>query len=124
MLIGEVARRFGLQTSAIRYYEAAGVLPKPQRLNGRRVYDRSVLEWLALIRLAQGAGFTISEVRTLMHGFGRQTPPSTRWNTLASRKLEEIREQIRQAKHMERVLKRLLACHCPTLQDCGSAVSG
>ena len=38
MLIGDVARRAGLQTSAIRYYEAAGVLPKPQRLNGRRLY--------------------------------------------------------------------------------------
>ncbi len=124
MSIGEIARRAGLQASAIRYYETAGVLPKPRRVNGRRVYDRSVLAWLSLISLAQGAGFTISEIRTLIHGFGKRTPPSKRWNALASRKLKEIREQVRQAKRMELVLKRLLKCHCPTLQDCGRAVTG
>ena len=37
--IGEVARRTGVRTSAIRYYEDAGILPKPARSSGHRRYD-------------------------------------------------------------------------------------
>lgn len=122
--IGEVARRAGLRPSAIRYYESVGLLPRPPRWNGRRRYDDSVLPRLALVRLAQQAGFSIAEIRTLLHGFSRRTPPSQRWQTLAERKRAEIREQVRRARAMERVLDRLLACECPTLDDCGRAVSG
>ena len=49
--IGEVAQRAGIQTSAIRYYESEGLLPAPERLNGRRKYDATVLQRLALIQL-------------------------------------------------------------------------
>ena len=120
--IGELARGAGIRPSAIRYYESAGLLAPPSRRGGRRVYDASTLEWLALIRLAQGAGFTIAEIRTLIHGFSRKTPPSKRWRSLATRKLEEIREQVRRARMMEQALERLLDCECPTLRDCGRAL--
>jgi MerR family transcriptional regulator, redox-sensitive transcriptional activator SoxR len=64
MSIGEVARRPGVRPSALRYYESIGVLPTPQRENGRRRYDgevlRDVLDRLTVVRVAQQAGFTIS----------------------------------------------------------------
>ena len=41
--IGEVARRTGIRTSALRYYEDAGILPRPARVNGRRSYDADVI---------------------------------------------------------------------------------
>lgn len=44
MKIGEVARRAGLRTSAIRYHEESGLLPLPERTAGRRAYDESVLD--------------------------------------------------------------------------------
>lgn len=122
--IGELARRAGLQPSAIRYYESAGLLPEPCRFNGRRVYDTSALEWLGVVRLAQRAGFSISEIRELLHGFGRDTPASKRWRSLASRKLEEVRRRVEEARAMEEVLERLIQCDCPTLQDCGRAAEG
>ena len=93
------------------------------RRNGRRVYDASILERLALIQLSQQAGFTIAEIRTLLHGFSPRTPASRRWRVLAERKLEEVREQAARARSMERVLKRLLDCECPTLEDCGRALA-
>src|SRR5687767_4899649 len=55
MSIGEVARRAGVEPSAIRYYESLGLLPEPPRAGGKRRYDASVLDWLSLIALAREA---------------------------------------------------------------------
>ena len=120
--IGDVARRTGLQPSAIRYYESAGLLSPPRRQNGRRMYDPAILQGLAVIALAREAGFSIAEIRTLMHEFSTDTPASVRWHDLATRKHGEIRRQIERLQAMQAVLDRLLACECPTLQDCGRAV--
>jgi MerR family transcriptional regulator, redox-sensitive transcriptional activator SoxR len=91
MSIGEVARRAGVNPSALRYYEGIGMLPLPKRANGRRRYDgevlREVLDRLAVVRVAQQAGFTLSEIRTLLDGFCEDTPPSERWRLLAEEKL-------------------------------------
>ena len=116
--IGEVAERAGLRTSAIRYYESVGLLPEAERISGRRRYDRDVFPRLALIELAQKAGFTVAEIGTLLHGFSRRTPPGVRWRKLAGRKLEEVEERIRETQAMRLVLLRLLDCECPTFEDC------
>src|SRR6476620_2660950 len=91
LYIGEVARRTGLRASALRYYERSGLIRAPRRAGGRRVYDASIFESLALIQLARDAGFTIRETRWLLDGFDRGTPASTRWQSLARPKLVEIR---------------------------------
>jgi MerR family transcriptional regulator, redox-sensitive transcriptional activator SoxR len=70
------------------------VLPPPERENGRRRYEgevlRDVLARLAVVRVAQRAGFTISEIKTLLDGFSDDTPPSERWRILAREKLAEV----------------------------------
>jgi MerR family transcriptional regulator, redox-sensitive transcriptional activator SoxR len=117
--IGEVARRTGLRPSAIRYYEAAGLLPRPPRRGGRRMFEPLVLQRVALIELMRRGGFTIAEMRTLLHGFTRRTAPSARWRTFTKRKLDELAERIARARAMQRVLQRIRQCACPTLDDCG-----
>ena len=118
--IGEVAKRTGLAPSALRYYESIGVVPRPARLNGRRIYDQEWLKWLGVVLLAQEAGCSMQEIRTLVNQFSRKTPPSKRWTKLARRRLEEVGRQIERARRMERLLLQLLECRCPSLQDCGS----
>jgi MerR family redox-sensitive transcriptional activator SoxR len=120
MSIGEVARRAGLRPSAIRYYEEVGVLPPPRRVNGRRVYDGGVLTRLALVRMAQEAGFTVAEIRLLAEGFTEDTPASERWRALAAAKLEEVDAVIARAKGMRRVLELALRCGCLRLEDCAA----
>jgi len=66
MRIGELAAKTGLTTSAIRYYEAQGVLPAPTRgANGYRGYAESAIERLRLIRKSQNLGFTLDVIRGL-----------------------------------------------------------
>lgn len=116
--IGEVAQQTGLQPSAIRYYEQMGLIPKPQRHNTRRRYDSSVLQWIDLINLARKAGFSIAEVQTLIHGFSEDTPPSTRWRTMATTKLTQVAQQIQDLQHMQALLNHGLQCQCLRLEDC------
>lgn len=119
LTIGEAAGRAGVRPSALRYYERIGLLPAPRRVNGRRRYEADIVRVLAVIRLAKQAGFTVAETRTLLHGFSARTPPSTRWRTLARRKLVEMDALIARAARMKQVLDTVLRCECPTLSDCG-----
>lgn len=118
LAIGEVARRAGVNATAIRYWERAGVLPPPRRVGGQRRYDSGVLDHLAAIRMAQGAGFTVAEVRELVHGGEPGSPFSARWRALAERKLNEVAALIARARAMQAVLEEGLRCGCLTLDDC------
>jgi len=89
MSIGEVARKMGLRSSAIRYYERLGLLPKAPRVSGRRRYDERVLERLAMVRFAKHVGFSVAEIKVLLGGVeGR--PPTERWRKLAGEKVAQV----------------------------------
>src|SRR5947209_15292316 len=119
--IGEVARRAGLKTSAIRYYEKIGLLPKTQRIGGQRRYEPGVLNYLEVIDVAKRAGFRMDEIRHLFHGFGKGIPASRRWQLLAQRKITEMDDLIARAKKMKRLLEKADRCKCLALEDCGKA---
>jgi MerR family redox-sensitive transcriptional activator SoxR len=116
--IGAIAARAGLNTSAIRYYERIGVLPRAPRRAGRRRYDPAILEWLSLIALAREAGFTMAEIKRLVTDFSPGTRPAARWKELAERKLGELNAVIARAERMRAVLQIAVDCGCFRLEDC------
>ncbi len=120
--IGEVAERSGIAASAIRFYEAECLIPKPDRLNGQRVYPETVLDQLAMIDLAKRAGFTVAEIKQLVAGFGLRTPPRERWRVLTGAKRAELDQRIAEAQRMKTVLELVARCRCPTLEDCAKAM--
>ncbi len=121
--IGEVARRVGIRASAIRYYESVEVLPAPERINGRRRYDARVFDRLAVIQMAQQAGFTVAELRTLFNGFTTETTASARWEVLARQKLVEVDALMRRVQAMRGILEEiLLRCRCLTLDECAQCI--
>jgi MerR family transcriptional regulator, redox-sensitive transcriptional activator SoxR len=119
LTIGQVAAEARLRASAIRYYEAEGLLPQPHRRSGRRVYHRSILDRLALIKLASQCGFSIAETRTLLLGFAPNMRPARRWGSLAKAKLDELSETMARISRMKRVLKAVCRCKCLSIQECG-----
>jgi MerR family transcriptional regulator, redox-sensitive transcriptional activator SoxR len=123
LTIGTVAQRAGIRSSAIRYYESVQILPAPQRINGRRRYDTSVFDRLAIIKMAQQAGFTVSEIRTLFNGYATETPASMRWQELARQKLVEVDAQMHRIEAIKRLLEeKLLRCRCLTLDECAQYI--
>lgn len=116
--IGEVARRVGIRTSALRYYESIGLLPAPKRINGRRRYDEPIVQLLGVLQLAQKAGFSVAEMQTLVHGFEPDTPPAARWKVLARQKMEELDALIQRSQQMKIFLENGLRCNCLRLEDC------
>jgi MerR family redox-sensitive transcriptional activator SoxR len=119
LAISDVARVFGLRTSAIRYYEQIGILPPAMRKNGRRRYNDSVLFRLAVVQRARETGFTLEEIRELFFGFPPGTPPPKRWHELSQRKIAELRNRMKRLKAMETLLKSVENCRCDALDECG-----
>ena len=120
MTIGEVARRVGLRTSAIRYYESLGLLPPPRRQSGRRDYGEGVIHRLNVLQFARASGFTLREIRDL---FGSSRPYSTKLREQARAKLTEIDALITRAQTMKALLRTALRCNCMDLDQCGRRVA-
>jgi MerR family transcriptional regulator, redox-sensitive transcriptional activator SoxR len=116
--IGAVAKRAGVPTSTIRYYERIGLLPRSKRVNKHRRFDTTVLGWLSLIDIAQKAGFTLAEIQVLFQGFDPNVSPATRWQTMAQQKLTEIDALIARAEGMKQMLENGLRCGCLRIEDC------
>lgn len=116
--IGEVAKRTGIRTSALRYYEEAGILPAPARVSGQRRYDAGAIRRIDVLRFAQQAGFTLEEIKTLFHGFHPETTLSSRWRSLAHAKLHELDLLTKRIRRMRRALALSLKCGCLRIEDC------
>jgi DNA-binding transcriptional MerR regulator len=117
LAIGDVAAEVGLPTSALRYYEEAGVLPPPVREGGKRRYSPQTIDLLLLIRFCQRAGFSLAEVRRLLASpTGHQA--KTRWRAQVDGKLAEVDAVIKDAHAVMRILKESRDCDCVTLASC------
>ena len=118
LTIGEVARRAGVATSLIRYYESIGLLREPDRLHGHRRYDTDVLGRLAFIGVAQSAGFKLAEIKELVGGIDDGEALSDNIRTLSVRKLDEVEELLERARTMKGWLEVAQTCGCATPDEC------
>src|SRR4051794_11995040 len=118
MFIGELARRAGLRPSAIRYYEARGLLPEPERVAGRRHYPEETLRTLSVIATAQRAGLSLDEAGELLAAAEGEGPVSERLQAIAQRKLPDIDALIERANLVRQWLEAAAACRCPSLDEC------
>ena len=105
--IGELARRTGVATSALRYYERIGLLSPAERVGQRRHYPPSSAERVALIRLCQDAGFTLAEIGRLLAAWSRGRRDLGR---LGERKIAELDARIADAQRAKKLITHGLEC--------------
>jgi MerR family transcriptional regulator, redox-sensitive transcriptional activator SoxR len=118
LTIGQLAQRFGLKTSAIRYYERIGVLPAPARESGQRRYGVDAIRRLEVLEVAKRAGFTLDEARLLLKRSEAGSPAFEALRELAARKLPEIDALIALSQEVRAWLLTAADCSCTTLDVC------
>jgi MerR family transcriptional regulator, redox-sensitive transcriptional activator SoxR len=120
--IGEVAARTGLRTSALRYYEAEGLLPADARIGGRRRYAPEAVERLRMIRFCQALGFSLTEIRAILEP-PRGPAQKARWRGLVDTKLDDLAGVVGRAEAMMAILRMSRDCDCIDVQECAARAS-
>ena len=106
---GELAALAGVSKDTLRYYERAGLLASPERLNnGYRRYSSASLARVRLIRTALAIGFSVEELAGLLAMRKRGEPPCRKVRQLAAMKLDEIERTISELTLARDRLRRVL----------------
>ena len=112
--IAEVGERAGLAPSALRFYEKRGLITPAGRNGLRRTYRPEVLQRLALIACARGAGFTIAEIGRFLLA----TPSDTELRARMAGKAKELEEDIARLTRMRDSLRHASTCTHEPLVEC------
>ena len=115
--IGELADKARVRASALRYWEQRGLLPGAHREGRRRMWPATAVRRVALIKMAQRAGFTLAEITQLVTS--DTTPSATRqWRDMAARKLPELDRHIAQTQALRQAVADCLECGCMNFDRC------
>lgn len=105
LTMGVLARRVGLNVSAIRYYESVGLLPQAmRRASGHRVYGAEIEGVLTLIRQCRDFGFSVDETRELVSLSTRQDRDCVEARSIAQLRLDAVRTKRAELQRLERSL--------------------
>ncbi len=123
--ISEVAERSGFAASALRYYEAEGLIQASRSPGGRRCYERGVLRRLAFIRAAANVGLTLEEIRAELDRLpdGR-TPTKADWERISRHWRARLDEQLAALQRLRDGLDSCIGCGCLSLRRCGFSNPG
>lgn len=114
MDIAEVARRSGVAASTLRYYEEKGLIASVGRQGLRRLFHAGVLDQLALIALAQTAGFSLDDIRSM---FSPEGQPAIDRRKLSA-KADEIDRTVRRLQAVSKSLRHAAVCPAPSHMEC------
>ena len=113
LTIGEVARRSGVATSALRFYEERGLIASERAGSGHRRYPRAVLRRVAFIVFAQRIGLTLEEIGAELAKLPHDRVPARRdWARLSGAWTARIDERIAELHRLRAGLTECIGCGC------------
>jgi MerR family redox-sensitive transcriptional activator SoxR len=119
LTIGEAARRSGVAASALRFYEARGLITSERASSGHRRYPRPVLRRIAFIVFAQRIGLTLDEIGRELARLPAERAPSRRdWSRLARTWASRIDRRIAELQRLRQGLTECIGCGCLSLDRC------
>lgn len=119
LTIGEVSRRSGVASSALRFYEQRGLISSERRDAGHRRYPRHVLRRLAFVVFAQRIGLTLDEIGTELAKLDPHQAPNRRdWSRLSAAWTSRIDERIAELELLKDGLSECIGCGCLSLDRC------
>ena len=119
LTIGDLARRSGVATSALRFYEEQGLISSERTAGGQRRFARSTLRRVALIRAAQRVGLPLSEVAEALSALPHDRTPTKRdWQRLSARWQARLDAQVAAMQALRDDLAGCIGCGCLSLTSC------
>ena len=120
LTIGELATRAGVATSALRFWEAEGLISSVRTAGNQRRFHRATLRRVSLIRAAQEAGLTLPEIHRALEYLPHDRTPSKRdWQRLSSSWRRRIDSRIAELEALRSQLTDCIGCGCLSLKSCG-----
>ncbi len=118
--IGDVARRAGVATSALRFYEEQGLIRSERNESGHRRFHGDVLRRVSFIRTAQRVGLSLDEVADALGSLpDSRTPTARDWDRLAASWRPRLDDQIDVLTRLRNQLDECIGCGCLSLDSCG-----
>jgi MerR family transcriptional regulator, redox-sensitive transcriptional activator SoxR len=119
MTITEVARRSGVASSALRFYESRGLITSERTGSGHRRFPRAVLRRIAFIVFAQKIGLSLDEIAVELSRLPHnRVPERSDWAKLSATWTQRVDERIEELQRLRAGLTQCIGCGCLTLQQC------
>jgi MerR family redox-sensitive transcriptional activator SoxR len=117
--IGALSERTGVATSALRFYEAEGLIHATRSPGGQRRFTRETLRRVSFVRVAQQVGLSLDEIRTALASLPEnRTPTEKDWERLSRSWRPRIDGQIRMLERLRDRLDGCIGCGCLSLRHC------
>ena len=125
LTIGEVSRRSGVASSALRFYEQRGLIASERAGSGHRRYPRAVLRRIAFVVFAQRIGLTLDEIGAELAKLPPHTAPTRGdWSQLSETWKSRIDDRIQELERLKLGLTECIGCGCLSLDRCALANPG
>jgi MerR family transcriptional regulator, redox-sensitive transcriptional activator SoxR len=125
LTIGALSERTGVATSALRFYEAEGLISATRSAGGQRRYSRDTVRRVSFIRVAQQVGLRLDEIGEALASLpGNRTPTAKDWERLSSSWRPRIDAQIAMLERLRDRLHGCIGCGCLSLRVCRLANPG
>jgi MerR family redox-sensitive transcriptional activator SoxR len=119
LTIGEVSRRSGIASSALRFYEELGLIGSERAGSGHRRFPRSVLRRIAFIVFAQRIGLDLKEIGTELAKLPADRIPARKdWARLSGEWTKRIDRQIAELQRLRTGLTQCIGCGCLSIDRC------
>src|SRR5438876_4285034 len=113
LTIGAMTERTGVASSALRFYEAEGLIHTTRSDGGQRRYARETIRRVSFIRVAQQVGLSLDEIKAALASLPEnRTPTKHDWERLSSSWRPRIDHQIRVLERMRDRLTGCIGCGC------------
>lgn len=120
LTIGELAARSGVAPSALRFYEAQGLVSSSRTSGNQRRYERAVLRRIALIQAGRAAGIPLERIRTALDTLPEGRTPTRRdWERLSRSWRADLERQIATLNAIRDRLTTCIGCGCLSIDACG-----
>lgn len=117
--ISDLARRAGVRASALRFYEAEGLIASARSAGGRRYYPKAELRRVAFIRAAQAVGLSLDDIRNVLAALpGKRTPTKEDWEKLSRSWRPLLDARIAAMTRLRDTLTDCIGCGCLSLKAC------